>query len=433
MEGSTSHSTSRVRRFTKWLVPVMVLAVVAGFFVGQSKAVDGAIALFDLDRNGVLQQEEVVPFVRPRFNEFDADGDGMMDRGEIAACMRDIFAGMIVHQWRLFGRSEYPDAHDMDMVTMQAALDDMVEVYDLPGAVMLVGKDGVEQFRISSGHFDANMAVPIASAGKWVASAVFMRLVEQGVLDLDAPLDRYVPELGGHWAKTTLRQLLSMSSGAGEGINGLAHLPSTPYKAQFEDLIKYPVHAEPGVEFTYGEGSMQIAGFIAEQASGKRWEQLFDELVATPSGMTNSVYRHGFWHKPGTEINSPNLGGGLYASAQDYFNFLTALMSSGTGDSLLTRTSLTQMESDHTSALVQNFRTVVVLDDWFYGLGVWCEAPIDGRCSRLSSTGSWGALPWIDRQSGTYGVLVTMGFMPELMPFALEVRRMANQLAKQPS
>lgn len=414
------------------LAIAIALAAIASFAdAWQSKQVDNVSALMDFDRNGVLQLEEVQPLMRMRFDELDTDANGALDRGEIARYIRQSIVDGIARKWRTKGLPEYPDARAIDRVAIQAALDEMVEVLELPGAVLLVGRNGVERLRITSGEFTVGTVVPVASASKWVTSTVLMRLVEQGVLTLDAPLDRYVPELRGHWAKTTLEQLLNFSSGVGEG-HASEHVPSTPYKEQFKHLINAPVHNVPGAEFTYGGISMQIAGYVAEQASGKPWAQLFAELVAAPAAMKNSSYGHPLWHKPATPVNSPNLADGLYTNAQDYFNFLTAMDLNPTAQSLLTEDSVEQMESNHTSALIQNFRPPIVEEDWFYGLGLWCEAPLPEGCTYVNSAGAFGAFPWMDRASRTYGLLITLGPMPDVLPFALNLRRMANQLVQLP-
>jgi CubicO group peptidase (beta-lactamase class C family) len=389
----------------------------------QGKQVDHMMGLMDVDRNGMLQIEEVSPLMRLRFIELDSDGDGSIGSSEISAYIRSSLFNVILRKWNTRGLPVYPD--NVQRESLQTALDEMVEVLELPGAVMLVGRNGVERTRVMSGDFDANTVVSVASASKWVSSAVLMRLVEQGVLSLDAPLKRYIPELTGHWADTTLQQLLSHSSGASWG-HAIENPPSMSYREHVEQLIQIPVKNEPGVVFAYGGISMQIAGYAAEQASGKRWSQLFDELVATPSEMEQSVYGHPFWHSPGTEIHSPNLAGGLYASGQDYFNFLTTLFPDETGRGLLAKGTIDQMESDLTSSLVQ----VVPgpRPDWFYGLGLWCEAPLEGRCMQVNSAGAFGTFPWVDRETGTYGVLVTLGSIAEVLPFALNLRRLAIEL-----
>ncbi|MEH6559608.1 MAG: serine hydrolase domain-containing protein [Oceanicoccus sp.] len=393
----------------------------------QSDQVDRILTMMDVSKDGVLQTEETSPLMRLRISEIDSDGNGELDRSEVAMYIRSSVFNGIRHKWRARGLPEYPA--DVERESLQVALDEMVEVLELPGAVMLVGRNGVERVRVSSGDFDANKVVSVASASKWVSAAVLMRLVEQGVLTLDAPLNTYIPELAGHWADATLRQLLSHSSGAGPG-HAIENTPSMSYGEHFEQLIQIPVSNAPGVEFSYGGISMQIAGYAAEQASGKRWSQLFDELIATPSGMERSAYGHPFWHSPGIEIQSPNLAGGLYASGQDYFNFLTALSPGEMGRRLLTEENVGQMESDQTSGLVHNFRAPGVMGDWSYGLGLWCESPLAGRCTYVNSGGAFGTFPWIDRESGTYGVLVTLGSLAEVMPFALNLRRLAIELER---
>lgn len=127
---------------------------------------------------------------------------------------------------------------------------------------------------------------------------------------------------------------------------------------------------------------MQISGYIAEQASGKRWSQLFDELVATPAGMEHSTYGHPFWYSPGVEIQSPNLAGGLYASGQGYFNFLTALSADGIARRLLTDDSLGQMESDQTSTLVHHSVRGPLPEDWFTGLACGANPRLRGAVRR---------------------------------------------------
>ena len=419
-----------MKTFTKLALLIITLALgMATWFVTswQSDQVDRIMAMMDVDRNGMLQTEEASPLMRLRFSELDSDGDGSMGRSEIAAYLRVSIFNVTLRKWRARGLPVYPD--NVQRESLQVALDEMVEVLELPGAVMLVGRNGVERIRITSGDFDANTVVSVASASKWVSSAVLMRLVEQGVLTLDAPLNSYIPELTGHWANTTLRQLLSHSSGAGRG-HAIENPPSMPYREHFEQLIQIPVNNAPGVEFSYGGISMQIAGYAAEQASGKRWSQLFDELIARPSEMQQSVYGHPFWHSPGTEVHSPNLAGGLYTSGQDYFNFLTALFPDAMGHRLLAEESIGQMESDQTSTLVHEFRAPGVMGDWSYGLGLWCESPIEGRCTYINSAGAFGTFPWVDRASGTYGVLVTVGSIAEVLPFAANMRRLAIELER---
>ena len=47
---------------------------------------------------------------------------------------------------------------------------------------------------------------------------------------------------------------------------------------------------------------------------------------------------------------------------------------------------------------------------------------------QVNSAGAFGTFPWVDRETGTYGVLVTLGSIAEVLPYALNLRRLAIEL-----
>jgi CubicO group peptidase (beta-lactamase class C family) len=133
------------------------------------------------------------------------------------------------------------------------------------------------------------------------------------------------------------------------------------------------------------------------------------------------------WSDPDREIVTPNVAGGLHTSADNLFAILQSL--AGQGEvRLLSDASISTMESDLTSGLVQTFRPVSVADDWSYGLGLWCEHTAADGCSSVSSAGAYGTYPWVDRETGTYGVVVTLGNVLQVMPHARRLRAMAGSL-----
>jgi Ca2+-binding EF-hand superfamily protein len=106
----------------------------------QSGQVDRIITMMDVDRNGVIQTEELSPLMRLRIGELDSDGNGDLGRSEVGAYIRSSMFNMVRHKWRARGLPEYPD--NVERESLQVALDEMVEVLELPGAVMLVGNNG---------------------------------------------------------------------------------------------------------------------------------------------------------------------------------------------------------------------------------------------------------------------------------------------------
>lgn len=397
-------------------------------FTWQWRVLGKMTAVFDYNRSGAPEIDEVGPVARPHFGEYDRNGNGRLDRLELARYLLAGNARAIRVKWRGHGLPDAKVPAQVAPAQMDAALKQMVDVLELSGATLIVGRNGHELYRGSAGRIDANTQVPVASASKWVSSAVLMRLVEAGKLKLDRPIGAYLPELQGHWAGVTLRQLLTLTSGAPEG-HAFENSPLTPYPQVFAHLVAKPAHAKAGTEFTYGGITLQIAGYLAQQVTHRSWNALFVQQVAAPLGMTQSIYGHPVWEGKADAVASPNIAAGLHTTAEDYFRFLSALQPADASGGLLSATSIREMETDYTSSLRQNSRPPGVADDWSYGLGLWCERRHSRRCDLVSSAGSYGAYPWIDRRSGTYGVLVVIGNVKEVMPFALHMRRLSENLA----
>lgn len=414
------------------LATVTLLGLLVGAFCAwQWRALTQLAAVLDYNGNNVLEIEEVGPALKARFGEFDRDRSGGLDRRELLP----YFFDGIRRKVRIRMRARGLPAGSVPVVVTTADIDralaQMVQVLELPGAALIVGTTGHEVYRTRAGTIDFDTRLPMASASKWVSAVAFMKLVEDGRLALDRPLSSHFPDLPSHWGPVTLRQLLSFTAGVGEG-HAFERSPATPYADVYADLIGKPPHAAPGVEFTYGGITMQIAGYLAEQVSGHSWSELFAAYVARPAGLRSSVYGHPIWSGAGVNLRSPNIAAGLHSSADDYFRFLSGL-SEGAQPALLSASSLAEMEADHTSGLPQNYRPPAVRDEWSYGLGLWCERRSGRSCESVSSAGSYGTYPWIDRATGRFGVLVTLGEAQTVMPFALHLRALAERLPAEPA
>lgn len=408
-----------------------IIVLLAGAFgAWQWRALTRLAAVLDYNGNQALEVEEVGPALKVRFAEFDRDRSGGLERRELVPYLFDGIRRKVRIRMRARGLPAGSVPAVVTTADIDRALAQMVQVLELPGAALIVGTAGHETYRAQAGAIDFDTRVPMASASKWVSAVVFMKLVEEGRLALDRPLSSHLPSLPEHWAPATLRQLLSFTAGVGEG-HAFENSPATPYADVYAGLIGKPPHAAPGIEFTYGGITMQIAGYLAEQVSGHSWSELFEAHVARPAGLRSSVYGHPIWSGAGESLPSPNIAAGLHSSADDYFRFLTRL-SEDAQPTLLSVSSLAEMEADHTSGLPQNYRPPAVLDEWSYGLGLWCERRSGRSCESVSSAGSYGTYPWIDRRTGRFGVLVTVGEAPTVMPFALHLRALAERLPAGP-
>jgi len=307
-----------------------------------------------------------------------------------------------------------------------------------PGVVAIVFRDGKPLYRRQVGDVDPDEAVPVASASKWVAAALVMTVVDEGRLSLDDPIGLYLQDIPEPGRAVTLRQLLSFTSGHG-GLAGLADLrqpPDIDLAESARRIAARPLVGPPGTVFSYGSGALQIAGALAERATGKSWATLFDERLAGPLGLARSRWGHPL-HPDAREVSNPNLQGGLVTTAEDYGRFLTMIASGGLfeGKRILSEASVEEMERLQTTAARM---TMVPGHDGRaagYGLGNWCErAAASGRCTLVSSPGALGTYPWLDRDNGIYGIFLVRHRFPAVAASLAMARDAAiAQAAEEPA
>ncbi len=134
----------------------------------------------------------------------------------------------------------------------------------------------------------------IGSTTKTVTATALMRLVEQGLVDLDAPVRRYLPDFKvadeATAAAVTVRHLITHVAGwpgdvftdTGNGDDAVAE-----YVARMAEL---PQITPLGELWTYNNAAFVVVGRVVEAVTGKPYEAAARELVLEPLGMTNSFY-----------------------------------------------------------------------------------------------------------------------------------------------
>jgi CubicO group peptidase (beta-lactamase class C family) len=279
------------------------------------------------------------------------------------------------------------------------------------GAGLLIAKDGRVLYERYFGTYTPDTVVFIASAGKWLAAATIMTLVDEGTLSLDDPASKWLPMLQGTQGRATIRQMLSHTSGY------RPYQPEGEPPDAYQTLTESVAHIVPlrpvsvaGKRFEYGGLAMQVAGRIAEIAAGQDWEPLFQARIARPLGMTHTRFTpvdQGGGH-------NPMLGGGARSTLRDYANFLEMIAADGVfhGARVLSMKAVRDMQADqvrHASIPRDNFvaRVRGYTHHGIYGLGEWREMLDRGGRAVLISSPSWaGAYPWIDKTTGIYGVFL---------------------------
>lgn len=294
-----------------------------------------------------------------------------------------------------------------------------------PGVTALVLRNGRLLYRLDEGVIAPDAQLPVASASKWMTASLVMTVVDEGKLKLDEPIGKKLTAFTGKSGQITIRQLLSFTAGQGGLAPEMVDLRQDPHITLADAAAQVAARSlvdEPGTTFRYGGPSMQVAGALVEQATGKSWSALFHERIAGPLGLTHTYWGNPLLPdlKPG-EVRNPNLQAGLYTTAGDYAKFLTMLAGGGVyrGKRILSVKAVDDMETWQTRDRIMAYLppgAEVFGTSAKYALGNWCEA-LDGnsnRCSLVSSPGAFGTYPWIDRRTGLYGIFFLKYHLPKV-------------------
>jgi CubicO group peptidase (beta-lactamase class C family) len=316
-----------------------------------------------------------------------------------------------------------------------------------PGGALAVGRrsgmvllKGIGSTRWDGPAVDPNTTVyDLASLTKVVATTTaVMLMVEDGKMELDAPVQRYLPEFsGGAKALVTVRQLLTHTSGlpAWTDVGGLS-----PDRA-LETILHTPLANQPGEKVVYSDLGFVVLFHAAQRAAGEPVPQLLERRVFRPLGMTRTRYTPGegctqcaptLRKKDGSvyqgSVHDPiarALGGisgnaGLFSTAADLGRFAARLAGGGQLDGVRV---LKQQTVESFTRRQPGAKT--------RALG-WDTPEPDGTGaagSRISPrafghTGYTGTSLWVDPDRGTWTVLLTnRTFAPHASNRIMALRR----------
>lgn len=136
----------------------------------------------------------------------------------------------------------------------------------------------------------------IGSTTKTFTAALLMQEVEAGRLDLDAPVRRYLPGFRlqrDEWTGLVLvRHLLTHSGGFdGDWFLRYPRHDEERLAAVAGAMEQVPVRSQPGAAFSYSNLGFAVAGRIAEVLGGSAYEDLIEQRLFRPLGMSNSTVR----------------------------------------------------------------------------------------------------------------------------------------------
>ncbi|MGW1680597.1 serine hydrolase domain-containing protein [Saccharopolyspora sp. NPDC002376] len=252
--------------------------------------------------------------------------------------------------------------HRSDAV--QASLDRLIRDDGFPGALAAVhGRDGqVRDYTAgvsdlaTGAEVPANGQVRIASNTKMFVATVVLQLVGEGKIDLDAPIETYLPNLlrgdGIDGRKITVRQILQHTSGLDDNDEELATNYSEVQHTYFEPhqlldiaLAKKSLFA-PGTGWSYSNPNYVVAGLLIQKVTGRPVGEEITKRIIEPIGLKDTYWPalgeqtirgshpHGYFPDSNgsqadvTEMD-PSMGwaaGQMVGTPRDLNRFLTALL-----------------------------------------------------------------------------------------------------------
>lgn len=132
----------------------------------------------------------------------------------------------------------------------------------------------------------AESAYRLASITKSMTGEAIVQLAEKGQLDLDAEIQKYVPDYPAQKWPVTVRNLLTHTGGGqiGSGL-GPEHVSTKEVVAR---ISKYPIQYETGTRFDYQTSAYNLLGAAIENVSGKSFDAYLRENLFAPAGMKDT-------------------------------------------------------------------------------------------------------------------------------------------------
>jgi serine beta-lactamase-like protein LACTB len=169
----------------------------------------------------------------------------------------------------------------------------------IPGVTVAVAVDGQIVYSEGFGYADLEQRVPvwpttkfrIASDSKPLTATALLLLVEQGKIDLDAPVQKYVPSFPDKGAVITPRLLAGHLAGI-RHYQGDEFLISKHYDSVVEGLKIFendPLVSSPGREFNYSSYGFNLLSAVIESASGENFLSFMRGHVFGPLGLRHTV------------------------------------------------------------------------------------------------------------------------------------------------
>lgn len=281
------------------------------------------------------------------------------------------------------------DVDRMDQVIRASADKD-----EFAGSV-LVARDGEVLLDRGYGLANREWSVPnagdtkfrLASVSKQFTAVTVMILSERGLVDLDAPVKTWLPDVPAAWDGVTVRRLLNHTAGVPDFTRlddyEALKTQATTVEALIARFRDRPLDFQPGEKYAYSNSGYVVLTAVIEKVSGKSYADFVTETLFQPLGMSDSGYddhavvlsRRASGYVPSADgvenadyvdMSVPQGAGGLYSTTRDLLKWEQGLF----GGQLLRPQSMVEL-------------TTPGRNDYALGLVV----KKDGRAATISHSG----------------------------------------------
>ena len=325
---------------------------------------------------------------------------------------------------------------ESDTTFAQEVLAPYVKSGELPGAISVFYKDGVQE-TCCIGYADVAAKREITlddvymqcSQTKGFCGVTVAKLVEEGELRLDDPVSMYLPEFKELWVETsnsngvrklekaknvlTVRMCLNHTGGFPFELANYQTMGGwsrrMPLRSVAATAAAAPLKFEPGTKVQYSNVGIDIGAAVVEKVSGMRWEDYLKASVLDPLGMKSTGFwptddqlegkiemydvkggEQAKWRPENPSMQRPygddrvfsSAGAGLWTTARDQLKFYKMLMNLGLGENGV------RILKEET---VKSILAVSTRPQGLGGYSLGLSAPVmDGEDQWFGHGGAWG-------------------------------------------
>lgn len=264
-----------------------------------------------------------------------------------------------------------------DFSLLEKTILDEMKQKRVPGAAVAIVCEDKVIYQKGFGVGNIETKTPIApetlfrlgSTTKMFVALAAVRLAEKGKIDLSAPIGKYAKGLHPKIAKLTLHQLLSHTAGLKDDAPQEGPPDETALAERVKNWDETAFFTEPNKIYSYANTGYVLASYVLEQAEGKSFAEVMNEIVFQPLGMKRSTFRPlmamtyplALGHsaspnginivRPFAENAANYAPGSMFSNVEELSRFLIAFLNQGDldGGQKLTPSSLqmiTQPKSD---------------------------------------------------------------------------------------